>query len=207
VLRTLTNIVLSLVLAVVAPLAAVQAEQAASPQMQAAQPERPYTVNAGDEIEIYVWGEERLQRVVRVLPDGTFSFPLVGKVMAQGLVPSQIEALIAKGLEPQYRGQAPQVTVSVRSPSGMQISVMGKVRAPGTFTPGRYINLLEAVSIAGGPSEFADLDNVTIVRKTATGLVSIRARLGGALKSGSSARDLSANNIPQLESGDTVIVP
>lgn len=187
--------------------AAAQAQPAPSAEPQSLQPQRPYTVNAGDEIEIYVWGEERLQRVVRVLPDGTFAFPLVGKVMAQGLVPSQIEALIAKGLEPQYRGQAPQVTVSVRNPSGMQISVMGKVRSPGTFTPGRYINLLEAMSIAGGPSEFADLDNVTVVRKTATGLVSIRARLSGALKSGPSSRDLSANNIIQLESGDTVIVP
>lgn len=168
---------------------------------------RAYTINAGDEIEVYVWGEERLQRTLRVLPDGTFSFPLVGKVTALGLLPSQIEALISKGLETQYRGQVPQVTVSVRNPSGMQFSVVGKVKAPGTFTPGRYLNLLEALSVAGGPDEFANLDNVSIIRKTATGLVTIRARLGGAFKNGFATREVPAATVPQIETGDTVIVP
>ena len=37
---------------------------------------------AGDEIEIYVWGDERLQRVMKVLPDGSVSFPLVGRIDA-----------------------------------------------------------------------------------------------------------------------------
>jgi polysaccharide biosynthesis/export protein len=169
---------------------------------------RPYTVNAGDEIEVYVWGEERLQRVIRVLPDGTFSFPLVGKVIATGLSPTQIEALIAKGLETQYRGQVPQVTVSVRNPSGFQYSVAGRVKSPGTFSPGRYINLLEALSTAGGPDEFANLDNVSIIRKSGTSHIVIRAKLGAIFKSGGlAARDLAANAIPQIESGDTVIVP
>ena len=181
-------------------------EAAATPTAQAA-PLRPYTVNAGDEIEVYVWGEERLQRTIRVLPDGTFSFPLVGKVNAQGQLPSQIEALISKGLESQYRGQVPQVTVSVSAPSGLQFSVVGKVGGAGTFTPGRYVNLLEALSLAGGPAEFANLDNVTIVRKTPTGLVTIRARMASVFKNGASARDLASNTIPQIESGDTVIVP
>lgn len=190
------------------PLAAY-AQDATVSEATPAQPAplRPYTVNAGDEIEVYVWGEERLQRKIRVLPDGTFSFPLVGKVNAVGQLPSQIEALISKGLESQYRGQVPQVTVSVSLPSGMQFSVVGKVGSAGTFTPGRYVNLLEALSLAGGPAEFANLDNVSIVRKTPTGLVTIRARMAGVFKNGASARDLASNAIPQIESGDTVIVP
>lgn len=206
-LRSMTNIFLAILWASLSIPLGLQGDAAFAQSAPASQNLRPYTVNAGDEIEIYVWGEERLQRVVRVLPDGTFSFPLVGKVVAEGQLPSQIEALIAKGLEAQYRGQSPQVTVSVRNPSGLQFSVMGKVKAPGTFTPGRYVNLLEALSIAGGPSEFANLDNVSIVRKTPTGLTSIRARLGAAFKNGPAARDLTADSIPQIESGDTVIVP
>lgn len=177
---------------------ALSAQEASSP--------RAYTINAGDEIEVYVWGEERLQRVIRVLPDGTFSFPLVGRVDAQGQLPSQIEAKITKGLQSQYRGEVPQVTVSVRNPAGLQVSVVGKVKAAGTFTPGRYINVLEAISLAGGPDEFANLDNVTIVRKTATGLTAIRARLAAPFKNGPTARDLSGSFVA-LESGDTVIVP
>jgi polysaccharide biosynthesis/export protein len=168
---------------------------------------RAYTINPGDEIEVYVWGEERLQRIIRILPDGSFSFPLVGKVIASGKLPSQIETLITKGLEGQYRGQVPQVTVSVRNPSGLQFSVAGRVRNSGIFSPGRYVNLLEALSFAGGPAEFANLDNISIIRKTDTGLVTIRARLAAAFKGGVAARDVNSSAIPQIESGDTVIVP
>src|SRR5439155_23017498 len=64
----------------------------------------PYRINPGDELEILVWGDERLQRSVLVLPDGTFAFPLVGQVNAAGRLPSEIEKVIVTGLQPQYRG-------------------------------------------------------------------------------------------------------
>ena len=96
---------------------------------------------------------------------------------------------------------------SVRSPSGFQFTVAGKVKSPGTFSPGRYINLIEALSYAGGPDEFAGLDSVTIIRKPGNNLVTIRARISGAYKGGAAAREITANSIPQIESGDTVIVP
>jgi polysaccharide biosynthesis/export protein len=109
----------------------------------------PYRINAGDDLEVYVWGEERLQRVVRVLPDGTFAFPLVGQVVAQGKLPVELEAMISDRLKGQYRGQVPQVTVSVKSPTGTQFSVIGKVKSPGTFTPGRYVTILDACRRSG----------------------------------------------------------
>ena len=165
---------------------------------------RPYTINPGDEIEIYVWGEERLQRVVRILPDGSFAFPLVGRVVAAGKLPAQIETEISQGLKTQYRGDVPQVTVSVKSPSGFSFSLVGRVRGPGNFTPGRYLNVMEAIALSGGPDEFANLDNVTIIRKTGTGITLLKLRLAAAFKG---ARDLTAESLPQIESGDTVIVP
>ena len=168
---------------------------------------RPYVINPGDEIEVYVWGEDRLQRVIRVLPDGTFSFPLVGKVTAVGKMPADLEAIIAKGLESQYRGQVPQVTVSVRNPSGLQFSVAGKVKSPGTFSPGRYVNLLEALSFAGGPDEFANLDNVIIIRKSGSRITTLRTKVGSAFKGSTGGRDIDPASVPQIESGDTVIVP
>ena len=168
-------------------------------------PARPYTINPGDQIEIYVWGEERLQRAIRVLPDGSFSFPLVGRVMAQGMLPEQIETAISNGLAGQYRGQPPQVTVSVQQPSGFLFSVIGRVRGPSTFTPGRYVNLLEAIAMAGGPDEFANLDNVTINRKNGNEMTSIKFRLGGAMKG--NLPESVARTIPQIQTGDTVIVP
>jgi polysaccharide export outer membrane protein len=192
---------------ILAASAAGAADQVAPSQPAPQQVLRPYTINPGDDIEVYVWGEERLQRTIRILPDGTFSFPLVGKVYALGQLPTQIEEVITKGLASQYRGQVPQVTVSVRSPSGFQFTVAGKVKSPGTFSPGRYVNLLEALSYAGGPDEFAGLDSVTIIRKSGNNLVTVRARIAAAYKGGSAARELTASAIPQIESGDTVIVP
>ena len=167
----------------------------------------PYTINAGDEIEVYVWGEERLQRTIRVLPDGTIAMPLVGQVIAQGLLPEQLEGAITRRLATQYRGAVPQVTVSVRNPSGMQFSIVGKVKGAGTFTPGRYVNLLEALSLAGGPAEFADLDNVSIIRKTPTGVTSIRTRLSSVFKDGVPSNRGGGEAIPRIQSGDTIVVP
>ncbi len=166
-----------------------------------------YVVNPGDQLEIYVWGEERLQRALRVLPDGSFSFPLIGRLTAAGKTLPQIETFVSNGLQDQYRGRVPQVTVSVTAPSGLQFAVAGRVKAPGTFTPGRYVNLLEALTLAGGPDEFANLDNIVIIRKTPTGLLSVRARMAGIFKGSLPAGVIAQNVIPAIESGDTVIVP
>ena len=164
-----------------------------------------YRINPGDEIEVLVWGDERLQRVVRVLPDGTFAFPLVGQVAAAGRLPGDLEKVISAGLKAQYRGEVPSVTVSIKSPSGFQFSVIGKVKAPGAFTPGRYVNALEALSIAGGPSEFANTGNIRIIRKVGNQLRVIPVRIVNVLR-GDTSR-LSGEEIPLIVSGDTLVVP
>ena len=166
-----------------------------------------YRINPGDELEIYVWGEERLQRTIRVLPDGTIAFPLAGQIVAQGFQPQELQSIISDRLKGQYRGPVPEVTVSVRAPAGMQFSVMGRVKAPGTFTPGRYVNVLEALSMAGGPSEFANLDNVLVIRKVGDQLTTFRVRVGTLFKSGADSGDVERGNIRKIETGDTVIVP
>lgn len=165
----------------------------------------PYRINPGDQLEILVWGDERLQRSVLVLPDGTFAFPLVGQVSAAGRLPHEIERVITAGLQPQYKGPVPQVTVSVAKASGYQFSVVGKVRNPGTFTPGRYVNALEALAIAGGPAEFANTGGARVIRKAGDRLYVVPIRLADALK-GETNR-LGPNDIPRIESGDTLVVP
>ena len=186
-------LVLSFLAALVSPPAMAQASADA------------YRINPGDEIEVLVWGDERLQRVVRVLPDGTFAFPLVGQVAAAGKLPGDLEKVISVGLKSQYRGEVPSVTVSVKNPSGFQFSVIGKVKSPGAFTPGRYVNALEALSIAGGPSEFAQTGNIRIIRKIGNQLQVIPVRIVDVLR-GDTSR-LSTQEIPLIQSGDTLVVP
>ena len=122
-----------------------------------------------------------------------------------GRIPSEVEAIITSGLRPQYRGPVPQVTVSVKNPLGFQFSVVGQVRNPGTFTPGRYVNALEALSMAGGPTEYAAVGKINIIRKSNGTLQNVPTRLSGALKGQSET--LSEADNPAIRSGDTVVVP
>jgi len=177
----------------------------ARPTVGVSVPGPAYRINPGDEILVSVWGDERLNRNVRVLPDGTFAFPLVGQVVAAGQLPSDLERIIRAALQPQYRGPVPQVTVAVTNPSGYSFSVIGKVRSPGNFTPGRYVNALEALIIAGGPSEFASVGSAVILRKNGPQIISIRVRLGEAIKG--NTRGLTPDDIPFIQSGDTLVVP
>lgn len=162
-----------------------------------------YRISPGDDLEVMVWGDERLQKVVRVLPDGSFGFPLVGQVMAAGLLPSELERVITVALRPQYRDAVPQVTVTVKNPNGYQFSVIGKVKSPGTFTPGRYVSALEAIGIAGGPTEFANTGRIRLVRKVNGRVLTIPVQVGSALK-GDFSR---LTQIPSIVSGDTIVVP
>jgi polysaccharide export outer membrane protein len=187
--------------------AVAQRAKAPSPEASALQLTTPYRINAGDEVEVYVWGEERLQRTVRVLPDGTFAFPLVGQVVAQGKLPSELEAMISERLKDQYRGQVPQVTVSVKNPAGMQFAVIGKVKSPGTFTPGRYVTILDALTLAGGPADFANLDSILVIRKSGGQLTTLRFRLSPLFKAGAGDEEVRRANIQRIETGDTIIVP
>jgi polysaccharide export outer membrane protein len=166
-----------------------------------------YRISAGDVIDVYVWGDERLQRSLTILPDGTFGFPLAGTVMAAGHTTNDVEAELSRLLAPQYKGVGPQVTVSVNKSTGMQISVIGKVRGPGTFSPTRYVTVLEALALAGGPTEYADLSNVVILRNQGGKSTVVRSRLGGILKGRPTDSDLSGDGLPQLQAGDTVVVP
>jgi polysaccharide export outer membrane protein len=198
-MRNLTGTMSGVLLALLSPAAFAQQSLVGTSAGPA------YRINPGDEIEVMVWGDERLRRSVRVLPDGSFAFPLVGQVMAGGQLPTDLERYITAALRTQYRGDVPKVTVSVTNPSGYQFSVVGKVRSPGTFTPGRYVNALEAISIAGGPTEFAQINSISILRKSGQQMQTVHPRLGAALK-GNLPR-LPQDDIPAIQSGDTLVVP
>lgn len=166
-----------------------------------------YRINPGDQLDIYVWGDERLQRTMTVLPDGSFAFPLAGTVHAAGKAPTAVEGELSKLLAGQYKGVPPQVTVSVKTPSGLQISVVGRVKSPGAFSPTHYVSALDALALAGGPTEFADVNNIIILRHMGDRTKVVRTRLGAILKGRPSEADLGSDGIPELMAGDTLVVP
>lgn len=134
-------------------------------QAQDARPD--YRISPEDVLEISVWREDDLQREVIVRPDGGISFPLAGDVQAAGKTPKQLEADITARLQTYIPDAV--VTVSVVELRGLRVYVSGKVQNPGQFTVGRYIDVLQAITLAGGLTPFADQNGIHVIRRTADG--------------------------------------
>ncbi len=165
---------------------------------------KPDTVNyllaPGDVIEISVWKEEGLQKEqIVVAPDGNISFPLAGTIMAAGKPMSSLENAIAERLADYIAD--PVVNVKLIQSSGNSIFVIGKVNKPGQYPVNRRIDVMQALSLAGGLTVFADADSINILR-----------RVGNATKVFPFDYEdvLDGEHLEQnilLEPGDTVTVP
>jgi polysaccharide export outer membrane protein len=159
-----------------------------------------YRLNPGDMIRISVWKEEELAREAIVQPDGSVSFPLVGQVPAAGRTPAELQAEIVKGIE-KYIPDA-VVTVELVQAKGNRVYVIGEVNRPGEYQLDRPISIVQAISLAGGFSPFADQDEIRILRTTQGGGETSFVFDYDEIADG---KDLSKNIT--LEPGDTVIVP
>ncbi|MFN0316747.1 MAG: polysaccharide biosynthesis/export family protein [Burkholderiales bacterium] len=158
-----------------------------------------YRIGPEDVLEISVWREETLQKQALVRPDGGISFPLVGGVQAAGRTAEEIRQEIAVRLKKFIPD--PVVSVSVVKLSGYKIYVLGKVNRPGEFVVGRYVDVLQALSMAGGLTPFADEGGIKVVRKVDGNDVVLPFNYAKVRK----GRGLDQNI--QLRSGDTLVVP
>jgi polysaccharide export outer membrane protein len=122
-----------------------------------------YEIGPEDVLEISVWKEKDLQREVLVRPDGWFTFPLVGNIEAKGKTAQQIQEEITQWLKEYIPN--PVVSVSVKKIAGYKIFVIGRVNKPGEYVVGSYIDVLQALTLAGGLTPFAEEAKIKIVRK------------------------------------------
>ena len=158
-----------------------------------------YKIGPEDVLEVSVWKEEELQREVLVRPDGGISFPLAGDVQVEGKTPLEVEQEITTRVQ-KYIPEA-VVTVSVKKVSGYTIFVNGKVKQPGKFVVGRYMDVMQAITLAGGLDTFADEDKIKVIRRQ-NGKQVVHQFKYNEVKKG--------NNLDQniiLQSGDVVVVP
>jgi polysaccharide export outer membrane protein len=157
-----------------------------------------YLLNAGDALQISVWGEDSLQKEVKVLPDGSISFPLAGRVEVANTSTVEAEKRITEKLKNFLPD--PQVTVIVASIEGNRAYVIGKVLRPGPILLTAPMTVMQALSLAGGLDRFADQADVKILRsgeKPATISVNYGKLLSG--------QQLDSNVM--LKTGDTILVP
>lgn len=159
----------------------------------------PYKVQPGDLLEIFVWKERDLQREVIVRPDGGLSFPLIGDMEVAGKTVSEIRDQLTRQLR-EYVSN-PTVSVSVKQAQGYKIYVMGQVNRPGEFTAVRPVDIVQALSMAGGLNPFASANSIKVLRRQNGVETAIPFKYGQVEK----GRQLEQNII--LQSGDVVVVP
>ncbi len=113
-------------------------------------PNAEYTVGVQDRLAITVFGESDLTRVVTVDSDGTFDFPLIGRVKAVGLTARAIEQDVTSRLKNGYLVN-PQVTIEVEAYRSQVVYVTGQVRTPGAVPLTGAMSVMEALARAGSP--------------------------------------------------------
>ncbi len=158
-----------------------------------------YRIGPEDVLHISVWKEEDLDREVLVRPDGGISFPLAGDLQVSGRTPIEVQDEIRSRLQ-RYVPDA-EVTVSIEKVSGYTIFVLGEVEEPGQFTLGRYVDVVQALTLSGGFTPYANKRGIQILRRQDGREVTYKFDF----RSVSRGRNLDQNII--LQSGDVVLVP
>lgn len=158
-----------------------------------------YQLRPGDILVVSVWKETDLQGEVLIRPDGGMSFALAGELQAAGHTVAELTSM----LETRIRKFIPDavVTVAVKTVAGNRVYVIGKVNRPGDFPLAGPIDVMQALSLAGGATPFADTNGIRILRRTGDHQTSIAFRYNDIAH----GRRLDQNIL--LQNGDTVVVP
>lgn len=159
-----------------------------------------YFIGPEDVLEVIVWRNADLSKVVTVRPDGRISLPLIGDILATGLTPSELTAEIISRLK-QYK-ETPAVSVIVQQANSYGIYVLGEVGNPGRYFLKSKTTLLQAITAAGGLKPFAARNRIVIFRWEGKNKeVKLKASYDDIV-----IRDVSNQNVV-LKPGDTIVVP
>jgi polysaccharide biosynthesis/export protein len=122
-----------------------------------------YIIGPGDQLDISVWKDETLTKLVSVLPDGKIYFPLIGEMAAGGKTISQLKREMEESLKP-YMNEL-ILSVDVRQVNSLLIYVIGRVNSPGRLALNANVNVLQALATAGGLNPFARRTQIRIFRQ------------------------------------------
>lgn len=153
-----------------------------------------FRIGCEDILEVTIWRDADISRVVPVRPDGFISLPLAGEIQASGKLPAELANDIQQTLSKVML--EPRVTVVVREVNSSRFYITGEVVRPGTFLLRGKVSLLQAVALAGGFTAFADRESIVLIREPGN---SYLFRYSDLIHG--QTRDV------YLNSGDTLVVP
>jgi polysaccharide export outer membrane protein len=158
-----------------------------------------YLLRPGDILQVSVWKETDLQGEVLIRPDGGMSFALAGELQAAGHTVAELTSM----LQTRIRKYIPDavVTVAVKTVAGNRVYVIGKVNRPGDFPLAGPIDVMQALTLAGGATPFANTNGIRILRRNGDHQTSIAFHYNDIAH----GRKLDQNIL--LQNGDTVVVP
>lgn len=182
-----------------APIPAAPAQSAAQAAPQAATEDPNYVIGPQDVLDVSVWKEPELTRNVPVRPDGKISMPLLNDVQAAGLTPTQLAAQITTSLKKFVTD--PQVTVIVATINSRRVYILGEVSRAGAYPLLPQMTVLQALSAAGGFTQFANMKKIYVLR-TISGK---QEKLPFNYKDVINGKQSEQNIL--LRVGDTIVVP
>ena len=178
------------------PNEALGQESAAAARMR---PDRDYNLGAGDLVQVVVWKNEDLSGEYRVRPDGKFSMPLIGDILAEGSTTDGVSMQVEQKLK--LFIDSPYVSTIVIEATSNRVYILGEVVKPGTYSIDGSLTVLQAVALAGGFTQFAKTSKIVVLRRKTDGEVRINVDYDEIVRASKS------NNNILLVRGDTVIVP
>lgn len=158
-----------------------------------------FILGVGDEVELTVYRHDDLTKKVRIPPDGTNTFPLIGEIKTNGTSIHQLREKIKETLSVYL--VEPQVSLEITSFRGQKIFILGEVNSPGVYQIDTPTTIIEAIAKAGGYTLDGKYNSVVLIRGGPEKPELKRLDLKKTFATG----DLSQNVL--LKSGDVVYVP
>jgi polysaccharide export outer membrane protein len=122
-----------------------------------------FRIGPEDVLDVQVWKNPELSRVIPVRPDGMISLPLVNDIRAAGLTPIELRQQVTQRLSEFI--PSPEVSVIVREVHSVKVAVLGAVRMPGHYEVNSTATVLELIARAQGLTEFADRGRIVVLRQ------------------------------------------
>src|SRR5215510_5818946 len=169
----------------------------ASPPVRTAGTDASYRIGPQDVLRIDVWKETEISRSVPVRPDGKISLPLLNDVQAAGLTAMELAKVITEGLKKFIN--SPQVTVTVTEINSRRVYVTGEVTRPGAYPLLPNMTALQALTSAGGFTQFSNPKKIYVLRNEGGKQVKHPFNYKAVL-------DGKQDDLPLLP-GDTIVVP